>query len=170
VIPLRVAILVALALVATGRGPEAAAERGLLPDLFLLLALGAGLFGSAATAVGTGVAAGLAGGLLSVEPWGLDAALLGAVALGAHRIRPYFRADHPAVQGVLAFLAVVLLGGIRLALLALPGTVAAAAASLPAVLASALATAAAAPVLLFVLDGVGAFRGPRAPGGRPSLV
>jgi cell shape-determining protein MreD len=170
VIPLRVAVLVALALAAAGRGPSAAVERGLLPDPFLLLALGAGLFGSAGTAVGAGVAAGLAGGLLSVEPWGLDGALLGAVALAAHRIRPFFRADHPGVQGVLAFLAVLLLGGVRLALLALPGTVAAAAGSLPAVLASALATAAAAPVLLFVLDGIGAFRGPRAPEGRLSLV
>jgi rod shape-determining protein MreD len=145
------------------------ADAGLVPDFLLLAVLGAGLFGTAEAAVAAGVGAGLLAGVASLEPFGLDAALLGATALLAGKLRYYFRAEHPAVQGVLAGSAALALGGIRLARLAAvagPGALG----SWPAVLAGALATAVAAPVVLFLLDALHVFRGPRPAGGRPQLV
>jgi cell shape-determining protein MreD len=166
---LRSVLALVLALAGVLLWPGALADLGLVPDFLLLAALGAGLFGKPEAAVAAGIAAGLLGGAASLEPFGLEAALLGAAALLANRLRFYFQADHPAVQGVLAGSTALLIGGIRLALLVAAAGPAALGA-LPAVLAGAAATAVAAPVVLFVVEALRLFRGPRAPEGRPQLV
>ncbi len=149
--------------------PERWADLGLAPDFLLLAAVGAGLFGSAEAAVAAGIAAGLLGGLGSLEPFGLGAAMLAAVALLAGRVREYVSASHPAVQGLLSGGAAAALGAVRILLLSASGSPAAAADLLP-VAASAAATAAAAPVVLFVVEALRIFRGPRPPEGRLQLV
>ncbi len=166
---LRAAAFLVLALAGTLLWPGSLAETGLVPDFLLLAVLGAGLFGTAEAAVAAGVAAGLLGGIASLEPFGLQAALLGGTAMLAGRLRFYFRAEHPAVQGILAGAAALALGGIRLGRLA---TVAGSPVlgSWPSILAGALATAVAAPVVLFLVDAMRVFRGPRTAGGRPRLV
>jgi cell shape-determining protein MreD len=162
-----VALLAALAGVLLW--PRALADLGLVPDFLLIAALGAGLFGKPDAAVAAGIAAGLLGGATSLEPFGLEAALLGGAALLANRVRFYFQADHPAVQGVLAGGAAILVGCLRIALLA-ASTGPAALRGLPGVVVGAAATAAAAPVALFFVDALRIFRGRRVPEGRPQLV
>jgi len=161
------ALLAALAGTLLWPGPWA--DAGLVPDFLLLAAVGAGLFGSAEAAVAAGIAAGLLGGLCTVEPFGLGASMLAAVALLAGRVREYVSATHPAVQGLYAGLSAAALGTGRLLLLSASGSPAAASDLLP-VAASAAATAAAAPVVLFVVDALRIFRGPRPPEGRTQLV
>ena len=145
------------------------ADLGLTPDFLLLMAVGAGLFGTAEAAVAAGIAAGLLGGLATLEPFGLDAALLAAVALLAGQVREYFHASHPTVQAVLSLAAALLAGLVRLLVLAVSGGPPVPGDLVP-LAAAALATAVAAPVVLFVVDALRIFRGPRRPEGRLQLV
>ena len=149
--------------------PERFSDPGLTPDFLLIMAVGAGLFGTAEAAVAAGIAAGLLGGLATLQPFCLDAALLAGVALVAGRVREYFSASHPAVQGLLAGGAAAALGLVRILLLTASGAPWTAGDLVP-VAASAAATAAAAPVVLFVVDALRVFRGPRPPEGRLQLV
>jgi len=166
---LRSILALAAALVGTLLWPERFADAGFAPDFLLLMAVGAGLFGSSEAAVAAAIAAGLLGGLATLEPFGLEAALLVGVALLAGRVREYFSASHPTVQALLAGGAAAALGGVRLLLLAASSGFPVAGDLLP-VLAGAAATAGAAPVVLFVVDALRVFRGPRPPEGRLQLV
>jgi rod shape-determining protein MreD len=166
---LRSLLALLLALAGTLLWPGPWADRGFVPDFLLLAALGAGLFATVEAAVAAGVAAGLLVGLASLEPFGLDAALLAAVALFAGRVRAYFAATHPAVQALLALGSCSLLSLLRILRMAAAGAPPAASDLLP-LMAGAVATALAAPVVLFVIEALRIFRGPRPPEGRPQLV
>ena len=169
-IALRALPVVLLALAGAFAWPRGPADLGFRPDFLLLAALGAGLFGPGDTGAWTGIAAGLLAGPGTLEPFGFDAALLGAAGMLATKVRYWFRADHAAVQGVMAGATALLLGLLRLARLEASGGSPDVLGTLPAVLAGAAATAAAAPLVLFVLDALRVFRGPRKPEGRPRLV
>jgi hypothetical protein len=159
---LRALAVLLLAAVGSLLLPPGPGDMGLRPDLLLLVALAAGLHGAPGAGVAAGIAAGLLGGLFTLEPYGFDAALLGACGLVGSKLRVYVKAGHPGVQAALA-------GSLAAVLGAGSGDIDAAA-MVPALLAGAAATALAAPVVLFVLDAIAAFRGPRPPEGRPSLV
>lgn len=148
--------------------PEGPGDRGLRPDFLLLFALGAGLFGREGAGLVAGAVAGLLAAPFSLEPFGLDAALLATAGLAAGRVRVYLAAGHPGVQGALAAVAALLAGLVRLLLLEASGAPVASLGLLPALLAGVAATAAAAPVVLFLLDALHVFRVPEA--GRPLLV
>ena len=150
-----------LALAGTLRWPAGAAEAGFQPDFLLLFAVGAGLFGREAVGFGAGVVAGLLAAPLTLDPFGLDAAVLGVAGLAAAKAGIYLTAEHPGVQGALAGLLALGTGVLRLVLLEVSGANPASFSLLPAVLAAAAATAAAAPVLLFLLDAFSVFRSRR---------
>ena len=166
---LKPALCLLLALAALLAWPAAATDLGVRPDFLLLYAVGAGLFGREGAGLAAGVAAGLLAAPLSLDPFGLDAALLGASGIVAAKAGVYLRGEHPGVQGALAGLLALAAGVLRLLLLEVSGTHAASLSLLPAILAGAAATAAAAPVALFLLDAGSVFRA-RRDGGRLSLV
>ena len=166
---LRALLVLFLAAAGSLLWPAGPGDVGLRPDLLLLAALSAGLHGAKGAGVAAGVVAGLLGGLFTLEPYGLDAALLGACGLVGSKVRIYVRAGHPGVQAALAGTLALLVGACLLARLGAGSGEIDLPAMLPALVAGAAATAAAAPILLFVLDAVAAFRGPRPPEGRPSL-
>lgn len=161
-------LALAAALAASLAWPAGLGERGLRPDFLMIFALGAGLFGREPAGRVAGVAAGLLAAPLTLEPFGLDAALLGAAGLAAGKVRVFFTAGHPGVQGVLAGVFFLLASLARLLLLELSGAAAGSLGMLPAVLAGTVATATAAPVGLFLLDALSVFRAPER--GRPVLV
>ncbi len=148
--------------------PGGLAERGLRPDFLLLFSLGAGLLGGARAGFAGGVLAGILAAPLTLEPFGLDAALLGACGLLSGELRHFFSAVHPGVQGTLAGLLFLGTSLLRLLLLEVSGAPVASLGLLPAVLAGTAATAAAAPVVLLLLDALSVFRTPER--GRPVLV
>ena len=165
-VPVLLALLAALA--GTLLWPAGAAERGLVPDFLLLLVLAAGLQGRGHTGVLTGIAAGLLAAPLTLEPFGLDAAVLGLAGLAAARVRGWLRGDHPGVQSALAAAAVLLPGILRLLRMAVgPGEARVGSLLLPLLLA-AVATAAAAPVVIPAVGLLGLFREPARR--RPALV
>lgn len=149
--------------------PEGWTDRGFRPDFPLLLAVGAGLFGGARAGCLAGMAAGLLAAPLTLDPFGLDAALLGIAGVGAARAAVYLSGGHPGVQSAVAALAALAAGLLRLAILVATGSGFGALGTLPAVLAGVAATAAAAPVALFLLDVLGVFR-ERREEGRLTLV
>ena len=166
---LRSVLALAAALAGTMLWPAGWADAGFTPDFLLLAALGAGLFGAPEAAVAVGIAAGLLGGLATLTPFGLDAALLAGVALVAVRVREYVSASHAGIQALAAFLAAGILGTVRLLVLAASGAPPTFSDLVP-LAASAVATAAAAPAVLLVVDALRVFRGPRKAEGRLQLV
>ena len=149
--------------------PAGPTDIGLRPDFLLLYAVGAGLFGGEEAGLAAGVAAGLLAAPLSLEPFGLDAAILGASGLAAAKAGIYLRGEHPGVQGAVSGLLALAAGSLRLLLMEISGAGVGSLGLMPAVLAGAAATAAAAPVALFLMDAGSVFR-PRRPEGRLSLV
>lgn len=166
----RVAAAVGLAILAGALWPVEAAERGLRPDFLLLVALGAGILGEGDAGPWTGIASGLAVSPLTLEPFGWDAALLGAAGIAAARARLSLRSDRAAVRAGVAGALALLLGLARVARLGAGGGEGGAAGLLPAVLAGAAATAAAAPPVLSLLDAAVVFRAARSRAGSPRLV
>ena len=165
----RAGVALLLAMAGTLRWPAGLSDTGFRPDFLLLFAVGAGLFGRETAGFAAGVVAGLLAAPLSLDPFGLDAALLGLSGLAAAKVGIYLTAEHPGVQGALAGLLCLAAGLLRLLLLEVSGGNPASLSLLPAVLAGAAATAAAAPVVLFLHDACSVFRTRRAEG-RLSLV
>jgi len=155
---LRVALLVAAALAATLAWPAGLSDLGLRPDWLLLAAVAAGVLGQGAAGAWTGIAGGLAAAPLTLEPFGFDAALLGAAGAAAARLASIVRADRAAAQAALAGSLALAASLVRCLRLEAAAEGASFAGMLPAVLAGAAATAAAAPAVLFVLDGLRLFR------------
>jgi rod shape-determining protein MreD len=167
---LRVALLVAAALAATISWPAGLSDAGFRPDWLLLAALAAGVLGDGAAGAWTGIAGGLAAAPLTLEPFGFDAAVLGAVGGAAGYLGAFVRADRPLAQAILAFSLALLAALARCVRLEAAAEGASFSGMLPAALAGALATAVAAPAVLFVLDGVRLFRQAKDEPWRRSLV
>ena len=138
------------------------------PDFVLLVVLGSGLLGKGHDGFHAGLLGGFLVAPLTADPFGLDAALLGACGLLAGGLRNYVRAENGAVRTTTAALfsfafAVLALGRIELA----APTTRTLPLLIPAILAAA-ATGLAAPAVLAVME---ALRIPcRRAEGRPVLV
>jgi cell shape-determining protein MreD len=163
-------LLVAAALAATIAWPARLSDLGLRPDWLLLVALAAGVLGDGAAGAWTGIAGGLAAAPLTLEPFGFDAALLGMAGGAAGRLGALVRADRAIPQMILAGSLALLVAVARCVRLEAAAEGASFAGMLPAAFAGALGTAAAAPAVLFVLDGSRLFRKPRDEPWRRSLV
>ncbi len=161
------ALLAALA--GTLLWPAGWADRGLRPDFLLVFAVGAGLLGGARAGCVAGVAAGLLAAPLTLDPFGLDAALLGLSGIAAAKAGSCLRAGHPAVTSGLAAACALLCGLLRLCLIAISGDGGFSLGMLACVFLGAAATAAAAPFVIFLLDALDLFR-ERKPEGRLTLV
>jgi rod shape-determining protein MreD len=166
----RAGAAVLLALLAALLWPEGWTDAGWRPEFLLLATLAAGLLGKGDEGAWTGIAAGLAVAPLTLEPFGWDAALLGALGLAVSRTRPSLRADRAGVRATVAGTAALLLGLLRVLRLGAAGAGGPVAPLLATVLAGAAATAVAAPTVLFLLDAAGLFRSRRPGAGRASLV
>jgi rod shape-determining protein MreD len=167
VILLRVALVLAAAVAGGLAWPGALADRGFRPDFLLVAAVAGGVLGPRAAGAWTGIAGGLAAAPLTAEPFGFDAALLGAAGMAAEGLRGAVRADRATAQAVLAGVLALLVGVARVLRLEASGGGVPSLALLPAVLAGAIATAVAAPAAIFLLDGLRAFRVRERPGPAP---
>lgn len=157
-IALRILLVLAAALAAGLAWPGSLTELGFRPDLLLVAAVAGGILGEKETGAWTGILGGLLAAPLTLEPFGFDAAVLGAAGLAAARLGTLVRADRAAAQAVLAGVLSLLVGISRVVRLEATADGTSSLGLLPVVLAGAACTAAAAPAGIFVLDGLGVFR------------
>jgi len=159
---MRLPILIAVAAAILGDllWPMGWTERGLRPDFVLLVVIAAGFLGRRQSGFQVGVVAGFLLAPLTMEPFGLDAALLGACGIVADHLSVYVRTTHTAVQTTVAALLSLVLGLLVLLRIELAAADAETLSLLGPVVLGAACTGLAAPIVLAVMDALSVF-GPR---------
>ncbi|MHC4922936.1 MAG: rod shape-determining protein MreD [Planctomycetota bacterium] len=153
----RIMVAVAMAVLAGVLWPSGWTERGLRPDFALLVVVAAGFLGRAQAGFQAGLLAGFLVAPLTLEPFGLDAALLGASGILAGQLRAYVKGDHAAVQTTVCALMSLALGVLALVRLELTSAEVHSLPLLGSVVLSAATTGLLAPPVFLLLEGLRVF-------------